>query len=246
MKEFPTSESNMDINTSRSAQQISDTHRMKNQREQGDGEHGDATPSTAVIGARGNDHQGFPPRNQPVRPMRAAPARFGKAGISAGYGNRIKETVTLPGGPLLQRRILPDGRIVRDQALPGSDAARGLGWFSIALGLTEVFGAEPLANWLGMRKSSPILRAHGVRELGHGLGILSQDRQDHRAMWVWSRVAGDALDLSTLVPGLSRENPKRQRVVGAIAAVVGVAAVDILTALQMGKPNGASDLMIHE
>ena len=58
----------------------------------------------------------------------------------------------------------------------GADTlARGLGWFSVALGLTELLGAESLGRWLGMEEHTGLLRAYGVRELATGVGILSTD-----------------------------------------------------------------------
>ncbi len=105
--------------------------------------------------------------------------------------------------------------------------ARGLGWFSIALGVTEVVAGRRLARWLGMEDHAGLIRAYGVREIGTGMGLLALG--DPKP-WMWGRVAGDALDLGTLAVGLGRDNPRRDNVGIAMAAVAGVAALDILCA----------------
>jgi hypothetical protein len=101
--------------------------------------------------------------------------------------------------------------------------ARGLGWFSIALGAAELLAPRGLARWLGMPNSAPILAAYGVREIGTGMGILSSDDPTG---WVWGRVGGDALDVATLATGLTDDNPKRSNVAFALAAVLGVTLLD--------------------
>ncbi len=103
--------------------------------------------------------------------------------------------------------------------------ARGLGWFSVALGLTELLGAESLGRWLGMEEHTGLLRAYGVRELATGVGILSTDDP---TPWIWGRVAGDALDIATLATGLRNDNPERENVGVALAAVAGVTVLDIV------------------
>ena len=180
-------------------------------------------------------HQGFPPATAPVRPVRAAPACFGAAGLSAGEQFRMKSTVTLRKGPLLSRRRLPNDGVVSDYDAPADKLARGLAWFSIALGLTELVAARSLAERLGMRDKSSLIRAYGVREIGHGVGILSRDRLKERGMMVWTRVAGDVLDLLTLAPGLDHNNPKRDNVVKAMVAVLGVTALDVFCAARLSR-----------
>ena len=62
-------------------------------------------------------------------------------------------------------------------------------------------------------------RAYGVREIAAGMGILGS-RNGDRAPWVWSRVAGDALDLASLSGGLSDRNPTKANVKMALASVI--------------------------
>src|SRR5688572_744230 len=102
--------------------------------------------------------------------------------------------------------------------------ARGLGVFSIALGLVEVVAARSLTRTLGMEGNETLVRLYGLREIAKGVGILASSDP---TPWVWGRVAGDALDIATLVTGLHEDNPKRGNVGIALAAVAGVTALDV-------------------
>lgn len=105
--------------------------------------------------------------------------------------------------------------------------ARGLGWFSLGLGLIETLAPRTLAGWLGMRGNETLIAGYGVREIAAGLGVLFSGNP---TPWLWGRVAGDALDLGTLAMGLGKNNPKRVNVVTSVLAVAGVTALDVLTA----------------
>ena len=109
--------------------------------------------------------------------------------------------------------------------------ARGLGWFSIALGVTEVVGARTLARTLGMEGHETLLRAYGVREIATGIGILSAKDP---TPWIWGRVAGDALDLATLAPALSHDNRERGNVALVLGTVAAVTALDVVCAQRLG------------
>jgi hypothetical protein len=102
--------------------------------------------------------------------------------------------------------------------------ARGLGVFSIALGLVEVLAPRSLTRALGMQGNEALVRAYGVREIATGIGILSSKDP---TPWIWGRVAGDGLDIATLVMGLEGDNRKRENVALALAAVAGVTALDV-------------------
>ncbi|HEX6985680.1 MAG TPA: hypothetical protein VF170_09895 [Planctomycetaceae bacterium] len=105
--------------------------------------------------------------------------------------------------------------------------ARGLGWFSVGLGVTELVAAERLAESLGMEGKEDLIRLYGAREVATGLGCLGQTPP---TPWVWGRVAGDALDIATLLAHMTPDNPKRHNVGLALAAVIGVTLLDVLTA----------------
>ncbi|MDX6467735.1 MAG: hypothetical protein QOI27_2775, partial [Gaiellaceae bacterium] len=76
--------------------------------------------------------------------------------------------------------------------------AQFLGWFSLALGTAQVSAPRAMCKLIGAQGngSSPrVMRAMGVREITQGVGILVRPRPTG---WLWSRVAGDALDLALL------------------------------------------------
>jgi hypothetical protein len=105
--------------------------------------------------------------------------------------------------------------------------ANALGWLSIALGCIEIGASRSLARSLGMRGQETLIKAYGLREIATGVGILvAKDKTP----WIWGRVAGDALDIATLVPQLDGGNRKRENAGIALAAVAGVTALDLYCA----------------
>ncbi len=105
--------------------------------------------------------------------------------------------------------------------------ARNLGWFSIALGVAEIVAPGRIAKALGLEGKENLLRGYGAREIGAGVWALS----DTPGPAMWSRFAGDLLDLGTLAAGLKEGNAEQRKYAGiAIAAVAGVTLVDLLTA----------------
>lgn len=113
--------------------------------------------------------------------------------------------------------------------------AQGLGWFSIGLGVAEVFATGPFARFIGLddeTKTRATLRTYGVREIASGVGILSRPRP---AGWVWSRVAGDILDLASLGSAMTSRRANKKRVAMATTAVLGVTALDVLCGQQLSS-----------
>jgi hypothetical protein len=108
--------------------------------------------------------------------------------------------------------------------------ARGLGWFSIGLGLVELLATRRLARMVGLRGRESLVWAYGLREVASGVGILASASPKGQAAGVWSRVGGDVVDLATLGAAASRPNPPDARPVAAIVAVAGVAALDLACA----------------
>ncbi len=128
-------------------------------------------------------------------------------------------------------RIRPNAPLANERKMMNTrQIANGLGWFSLALGLTEVIAAEPLARALGS-KSPALIRAFGVREIAAGVGLLLQDR---KGPWVWARIAGDALDLGVLGSALRASNRQRGNAALALAAVAPVVALDVLCGTRLG------------
>jgi uncharacterized membrane protein len=110
--------------------------------------------------------------------------------------------------------------------------ARFLGWFSIVLGTAELVAPGALGRAIG-GGDRRLIRLMGVRELAHGAGILTSARPTG---WVWSRVAGDALDLGAL--GIVARHG-RARTFAAIANVLPIAAADVFEAVHLTRKEGA-------
>jgi hypothetical protein len=116
--------------------------------------------------------------------------------------------------------------------------ANFLGWFSIALGTAQVAMPRVMCRVVGSsgKGSAPrVMRLMGVREIAQGTGILSRPRP---TTWVWSRVAGDVLDLS-LLGVVAVRNPKhRLRTAFAMANVLGVTVPDVFESLHLARKKG--------
>jgi hypothetical protein len=108
--------------------------------------------------------------------------------------------------------------------------AKALGVASVGIGLTELVAPRRVARMSGVEdtdRARRTIRMLGARELGHAAAILlGSPRQ------VWTRVAGDALDITLLGKGL--QSPRASRARGAVAAIglTGITAADIYAALR--------------
>jgi len=112
--------------------------------------------------------------------------------------------------------------------------ARGLGWFSIGIGIAEIIAPKRLASSLAMKPRTTLLRLYGVREIATGVGILSPGK---KAPWLWARVAGDFLDLATLATAPARGKKGRTAAI-AVASVVGVTVLDIICGKRFAEREG--------
>ena len=111
--------------------------------------------------------------------------------------------------------------------------ARGLGMFSIALGLAEVLAPGQMARLSGISdKYRSFLPLMGAREIAHGLGIMNSTKPTTA---VWTRVGGDALDLALLGAAARDKNANTKRLAIAAAAVLGVTALDVLCAQRLSS-----------
>jgi hypothetical protein len=102
--------------------------------------------------------------------------------------------------------------------------AKGLGWFSIGLGLTQILAPGWLGRAIGVGERKGLMRALGAREIITGLGVLAQ--QPRPALPVWGRVAGDAMDMALLAAAFKNPYNDRGRVAGAAGMVLGVGLLD--------------------
>ncbi len=132
-------------------------------------------------------------------------------------------SITNVSRPERDPKILESGR---SSVYPEDRVAKSLGWFSIGLGIAEIVAAERLTKLLGLEGMERVVRAFGAREIASGVTTLSTEKETG----LWSRLAGDALDLAVLARGLTPYNPQRRNLKWAMLAVGGVTALDILTA----------------
>jgi hypothetical protein len=103
--------------------------------------------------------------------------------------------------------------------------ARNLGIFSLGLGLAEILAPRQIARLIGIdEQHETTLQLLGLREVASGLGIM----QGKPAYFLWSRVAGDIMDLGLLGAALDSERSNRRRVKDAMLAVAAVTALDLL------------------
>ncbi len=120
--------------------------------------------------------------------------------------------------------------------------ARGLGWFSIGLGLTEIVAGKQLGQALGMEDKTWLLRLFGLREIAAGVGILSRSNP---TPWVWARVAGDALDIASVASAYTDDNPKKETVGVALAVLASVTALDAWCAKKLQGDQGLGSDRTH-
>jgi hypothetical protein len=81
-----------------------------------------------------------------------------------------------------------------------------------------------LTRGLGMEGNEQLVQAYGLREIATGIGSLIGPA----CPMDMGRVAGDALDMATLATGLQPDNPNKENVEIALAAVARVTALDVV------------------
>jgi hypothetical protein len=104
--------------------------------------------------------------------------------------------------------------------------SRGLGWLSLGLGAAALVAPQVFTRALGMRGREGTVRAFGLRELGSG--VLTHSVEARAGLF--SRIAGDAMDLATLLAATGRRNPKRRNALLALGVVTTVTILDIVAA----------------
>jgi hypothetical protein len=116
--------------------------------------------------------------------------------------------------------------------------ARGLGWASIGIGLTELSAPQKVQDMLGIEgrpDQRGILYVLGVRELMHGLCILTEKAPTRGlSAGVWSRVAGDVLD-SALLAIAATKTKKPGSFAAVTAAVMGIGLLDVMYAKRVSE-----------
>ena len=144
------------------------------------------------------------------------------------------------GTPSRLSQALNSGELWRETGLDRIGAervARGLGWFSIGLGLAELLAPSVVARLCGGQgRHTGLIRLYGLREIASGLMIFSGGRRPVRG--VWSRVAGDAMDLATLAAAAASPRTHKAGVVFAATNVMAVTALDLMCAQELSREAG--------
>jgi uncharacterized membrane protein len=110
--------------------------------------------------------------------------------------------------------------------------ARGLGWFSIGLGVSQLVAPNIVARTIGIRankRSRTAMFIVGLREIASGIGLLSTRKP---ASWARLRLGGDIIDLALLSSAFRtrRVTEDSARTTAAVTAVAGVMLIDMLAA----------------
>ena len=125
------------------------------------------------------------------------------------------------------RRTLSSGA----STVGATGRARALGWLSVGLGVAELTMPRALGAVIGVQ-APWTLRALGLREIAAGAAILA--RPDEPA-FLWSRVAGDAMDLALLGAAFGARDAGRVRLTAAVALVSAITAVDVLASRELSQ-----------
>lgn len=125
-------------------------------------------------------------------------------------------------------------------AIPPETLVRGLGWFSVGLGLSELLAPRRVETASGTHASTALLRVYGLRELGVGIALL---KSEDPVPWLWARVGGDVLDLATLL--LARKG-SRPRLKGSVLGIAAITAFDIAAAMSLSRTDEHSSDAVRE
>jgi uncharacterized membrane protein len=118
-----------------------------------------------------------------------------------------------------------------------SPLVKALAGASFGLGVAELVAPGKVAVAAGVddtKLSRRVIGALGARECGHGAALLAgPDRL------VWTRVAGDVLDVALLAAGVLARDPGRRRR-GTISALLlgAIGAIDLYAALRTTRDGG--------
>lgn len=121
-----------------------------------------------------------------------------------------------------------------DSTRRGEGLGKAMGWASFALAAPLLAVPGRVARAIGLDDTPgtrAVARGVGARELAAGAGILAQGRP---MAGLWSRVAGDGMDLALLAAGL-RGRADRRKLAIAGGVIAGIAALDVLAASRVTR-----------
>ena len=140
------------------------------------------------------------------------------------------ETLADPAPPEVARHSTPLGP--RPPTRADHWLAKGLGVFSVGLGLAELVAPGHMARLMGIEGRPWLLRACGLREVLSGAAILASRKP---ATALWSRVAGDVVDLGVLGGHMLAPSTRKARAGLFTAAIAGVTALDVFAAVRLSR-----------
>jgi uncharacterized membrane protein len=159
------------------------------------------------------------------------PSREGFRGNGEGESGHAGHGASLTESDRFERaraRYLQRGELTRDERIGAA-----LGWLSVGLGLTALVAPRAVCRVTGMPEQPLLMRTVGVRELISGAGLLTQG---NRGAWLWSRVAGDAMDLALLgSAAFDSGNRRRLRAKTALAVVAAIGVADLAAGLRQSR-----------
>lgn len=119
--------------------------------------------------------------------------------------------------------------------------AKSFGWLGIAIGVLEIAAPSLLARLIGVpddRRARWGLFACGLREIVVGAGILGSARSK---AWMWSRVAGNVLDLGLLGAAVTSRKSNKNRIANACAGIAAMTLIHAAVVRRLEKTAPTSD-----
>ena len=114
-----------------------------------------------------------------------------------------------------------------------SSLAKPLGWFSLALGATELLAPRRIAAAHGAPEGENVVRGFGAREIAAGIGVLAKPRS---SVPLLARAAGDVLDIGAAGLAVRKaRGSKRNMALISLGTVVGFLALDLLVARAVAR-----------
>ncbi len=113
--------------------------------------------------------------------------------------------------------------------------AKGLGYFSLALGAAELLTPDVVGRAAGLDNRQRLVQGYGLREIATGVAILAS----HDATpWIIGRMAADAIDLATVLAIRPEPRGDNRSKLLAVGALLGVTALDALCAFGLYGEKG--------
>jgi uncharacterized membrane protein len=120
--------------------------------------------------------------------------------------------------------------------------ARGLGWFSVALGVAQLLAPRAVCRVAGVPYAPTLTRLCGARELACGIGILTQaDPQP----WLKARIAGDVIDLAGLAGTVPLRDSNGGRLAVSFGVAAGITSLDLYCARELADTRKPSPIHVR-